>query len=143
MRARWLAAGVALATLAAGCASGGTMTTPPAPGGSSSATPASTPPGTTTPTASPPPASSPGASVPAARWQAILDDLQKRGAPADAVEVVSAKAVTWNDGSLGCPTPGRFYTQALVPGLQVVVRSGGTDYDYRFGRGDRPKLCEQ
>lgn len=132
MRSRTVAAGFALVVLLSGCASGGTMTTP-APGGSLSGSPVASP----TPSA---PASGP---VPAARWQAILDDLGRRGVPIDAVEVVSAKDVTWNDGSLGCPKPGKFYTQALVPGLQVVVRAGDAEYDYRFGRGDRPKLCEK
>jgi hypothetical protein len=31
----------------------------------------------------------------------------------DQREVVSAKAVTWSDGSLGCPEPGKLYTQAF------------------------------
>jgi hypothetical protein len=41
--------------------------------------------------------------------------------PAD-IEMMLADAVTWSDGSLGCPQPGRMYTQALVPGYRVVLR---------------------
>jgi hypothetical protein len=56
-------------------------------------------------------------------------------------ELLSAEAVTFSDSSLGCPTPGQSYTQALVDGLRVVVTAGGQTYDYRFGTGDAPKLC--
>ena len=99
-------------------------------------------------TPSPSPSPSPSASasapteIPAARWTAILDDLAGRGVATEDVRVIRAEAVTWNDGSLGCPEPGRFYTQALVDGLQVVVSVAGTEYDYRFGRSDTPRLCE-
>ena len=79
----------------------------------------------------------------AEQWAAILADLSGRGVAADTVELVSARQVTWNDGSLGCPKPGQSYTQALVPGMQVLVVAGGTHYDYRFGRSATPKLCER
>lgn len=91
-------------------------------------------------TATPAPAGTP-ASVTPRRWQAILDDLAARGVTASP-ELVSAEAVTWNDSSLGCPSPGVMYTQALVDGLRVVVTADGTRYDYRFGEGDKPKLCQ-
>ena len=91
-------------------------------------------------TVSPAPTATP-ASVPPARWQAIVDDLAARGVKASP-ELVSAEQVTWNDSSLGCPSPGVTYTQALVDGLRVVVTADGTRYDYRFGKGDKPKLCQ-
>ena len=81
--------------------------------------------------------------VPPKRWAAIIGDLTTRGVPTDAVALVSATSVTWNDGSLGCPQPGQSYTQALVPGLHVIVKVGTTEYDYRFGRTDTPRLCER
>lgn len=83
------------------------------------------------------------AAVPAARWEAIEADLAARGVTAGP-ELVSAEAVTFTDGALGCPEPGLSYTQALVDGMRVVVTAGGTTYDYRFG-GDAasPKLCER
>ena len=40
-------------------------------------------------------------------------------------------AVTWNDGSLGCPEPGMFYTQALVDGYHVILQAGDEELDYR------------
>lgn len=47
---------------------------------------------------------------------------------------VSSQAVTWADGSLGCPQPGLMYTQALVPGWRLVVREGGRELIYHAGR---------
>lgn len=76
-----------------------------------------------------------------AQLKAISEDLAERNVAGD-FTVVTAISVTWRDGSLGCPLPGRVYTQSLVPGAQIVVSVAGTSYDYRFGRGDIPTLCE-
>jgi hypothetical protein len=51
--------------------------------------------------------------------------------PADQVRIVSAEAVTFGDGSLGCPVPGVAYTQALVDGYKIVAEAGGQMFDYR------------
>lgn len=59
-----------------------------------------------------------------------------------AVTVVSTEAVTWNDGSLGCPKPGVMYIQQIIAGYRVVVEVGGKPYDYRVGSSGDPKLCE-
>jgi hypothetical protein len=107
----------------------------------------STPPASSRPpflTTTPGPIASPGTptDVPAERWDAIVADLAGRGVTGTP-ELVSARAVTWNNGALGCPHPGVSYTQALVPGMQVVVSVEGTSYDYRFGRTDSPRLCRR
>lgn len=86
--------------------------------------------------------SGPSTTVSDVRLAAIRADLTKRGVASDQVRVVSAQSVTFNDGSLGCPKPGVQYTQALVDGMRVVVALGGRTYDYRFGTGDTPVLCE-
>ena len=79
--------------------------------------------------------------VPDARWDAIVADLASRGVTGEP-ELVSAESVSWPNGALGCPKPGMAYTQALVDGMRVVVEVDGATYDYRFGRGDAPVLCE-
>lgn len=79
--------------------------------------------------------------VPEARWDAIVADLALRGATGEPA-LVSAESVTWPNGALGCASPGQTYTQALIDGMRVVVEVGGTSYDYRFGSGDEPTLCE-
>ncbi len=78
---------------------------------------------------------------PAAYWDAVVADLAERGVDGTP-ELVSAEAVTWGDGSLGCPEPGMAYTQALEEGMRVVVEVDGVTYDYRFGSQPVPRLCE-
>jgi hypothetical protein len=76
----------------------------------------------------------------AARWEAIVADLARRGVTGTPV-LIASSAVTWPNGALGCPQPGRSYTQALVEGVRAIVEVDRTTYDYRFGRGDVPRLC--
>ena len=72
---------------------------------------------------------------------AAVDDLAGRlGIEPDEVTVVDARAVTWPDGSLGCPEPGMMYTQVLVDGTLVVLEAGGRRYEYHGG--DPLFLCE-
>ena len=71
----------------------------------------------------------------------LADAAARSGEPAEALEVITAQAMSWNDGSLGCPEPGMLYTQALVDGYQVVVRAAEEELDYRAGNGGF-RLCE-
>ncbi|MFP5416158.1 MAG: hypothetical protein ACLGHZ_04665 [Actinomycetes bacterium] len=73
--------------------------------------------------------------------EAIRTDLEARDVDASRLVVVSSLGKTWSDGSWGCPEPGMAYTQALVPGLHVIVEADGIQYDYRFGDGPTPRLC--
>jgi hypothetical protein len=70
--------------------------------------------------------------------RAVSDDAQRiSGADASRIRVLDAAAVTWSDGSLGCPAPNRFYTQALVPGYRVRIEAGGKVFVYHANaRGD-------
>lgn len=73
----------------------------------------------------------------------VADAAERVGVDPAAVTVVSATAVEWTDGSLGCPQPGMGYTQALVSGFQIIVQAGGRTLDYRVrGPGDF-RLCER
>ena len=133
MARRRIAVGVVVLLCLTGC-SGGTVADPD-PTESSSVRPPfeTTTRGPIAPTGEP-------VAVPAARWDAIVADLAERGVTGTP-ELVSAHAVTWNNGALGCPSPGVSYTQAIVDGMRVVVTVDGTSYDYRFGTTDTPKLC--
>jgi hypothetical protein len=74
---------------------------------------------------------------------ALRQDLARRsGAAADAIRVVSARAMQWNDGSMGCPQPGQFYMQVIVDGFHVILEAQGRDYDYRTNTGGGFVLCE-
>ena len=133
--------------LIAGCTTSG-VPMAPSPGDPAPATPSAGPTPSGWPSGKPPlqtmpplPSGSP-ATVPDRHWQAILADLAARGVSATPT-VLSAEAVTWPDSSLGCPSPGVMYTQALVDGMRVVVEAGGERYDYRLGGAGQLKLCQR
>jgi len=62
--------------------------------------------------------------------KARADAARRTQLAPEALELVSAEAVTWRDGSLGCPQPGLGYTQALVPGWRVQLRGPAGVLDY-------------
>lgn len=74
----------------------------------------------------------------------IFQDLQQnQGRSPELAELLRAEAVTWPDGSLGCPEPGQMYTMALVDGYWVQIRVGDEIYDYRASQRGTFKLCTQ
>ena len=79
----------------------------------------------------------------------MLDEVialaeEATGVDRSEIEVVLAEAVTWSDGSIGCPEEGMMYTQALVPGFRVVLDVAGVvvellaGTDAEFFPCDRP-----
>jgi hypothetical protein len=72
----------------------------------------------------------------------IADAVDRTGVEPEAIEVVQAAAVTWNDGSLGCPEPDMSYTMALVDGYHVILSAGDEDLDYRVAAQGGFRLCE-
>lgn len=83
----------------------------------------------------------PAVEVPQAILDQILDDAADRtGVPRDELQIERAEAVTWSDGSLGCPEPDQFYIQVLVDGYWVEVGAGDEVLDYR-GSGQDFRLC--
>ena len=73
--------------------------------------------------------------------QAIADEAERRGVPEEEVTVAGYAEVTWRDGSLGCPQPGMMYTQALVPGHQLVLEVDGEYASYHAGRTGAFTYC--
>lgn len=154
-----------VAVLLAGCTSSGAPSPTSSPTSSPTASPTSSPSGgTSSPTSSPTggpasptsstswpsiPTSPPGGrpaddgGVPAGVLSAMVADLAGRlGVAESAIEVLQAQAVTWNDGSIGCPKPGMSYTQALVDGYWVILGFDGVLYDYHASRSGYFFLCE-
>jgi len=80
--------------------------------------------------------------VPAELLEAVRADLAGRVGADVAPRLVSTDAVTWPDGSLGCPEPGKLYRQVLTPGYRVVFEADGETWDYRLTKSGRFKLCE-
>jgi hypothetical protein len=70
------------------------------------------------------------------------DLVARTGAGESELAVVRSEEVIWNDGSLGCPIPGEFYTQAQVSGYWVVLEYNGVSYDYRAAASGFFRLCE-
>jgi hypothetical protein len=74
--------------------------------------------------------------------QAARDDAARRtGVAAGSLAVISAEAVTWPDGSIGCPQPGMAYTQALVPGFRIRLRGPTGELDYHASSRGGLVLC--
>lgn len=76
-----------------------------------------------------------------AMTEAALADAARRAEPGIVPRLLDAGKVTWRDGSLGCPMPGRVYTMALVPGYRIRVQSGASTLDYHAGERGAPFLC--
>ena len=79
--------------------------------------------------------------LPQAIQLAQADLARRLNVSTAAIQVLEAKAVTWRDGSLGCPQPGMMYTQALVDGYFIRLSVGGIDYDYHGSLNRAPFLC--
>jgi hypothetical protein len=73
---------------------------------------------------------------------ASQDLSEHLGIPVADIEVLREEAVTWRDGSLGCPKPDMMYTQALIEGSSILLRANGRDYAYHSGKGRPPFYCE-
>ncbi|MBL8287637.1 MAG: hypothetical protein JNL85_06625 [Rubrivivax sp.] len=73
---------------------------------------------------------------------AVLADARTHGRLGDGPDLrVAVEAVTWGDGSLGCPVPGLMYTQALVPGWRLVVSDATRQLLYHASRGGHWVQC--
>lgn len=73
--------------------------------------------------------------------KALDDAATQTGLARDLLEVMSADAVIWPDGSLGCPRPDVVYTQAPVPGYRVRIRADGAILDYHANARGLLTLC--
>ncbi len=72
---------------------------------------------------------------------AIEAHAERVGVPVEEVEVAGYAQVTWSDGSLGCPEPGMMYTQALVPGQQLILSVDGKLASYHAANGKPFSYC--
>ena len=82
--------------------------------------------------------------VPTSLMRRVIEDaLRQTGATREGCRILRADAVTWSDGSLGCPEPGMHYTQALVMGYWIVLDVQGTRLDYRATRAGQFRRCSE
>jgi hypothetical protein len=73
--------------------------------------------------------------------QALRDAAQRTQLDRARLRVALAEAVTWPDGALGCPEPGRQYTQALVSGYRIHIDAGSRLLQYHGSLKGQPFLC--
>lgn len=73
---------------------------------------------------------------------ALAQAAERTGVAKDEIRVVTAEAVTWSDGALGCPEPGMMYTQALVPGYRVVLDANGEELHFHAGESGDVRYCD-
>lgn len=73
---------------------------------------------------------------------AIEDAAAHFDVDASSIEVVTAEAVTWSDGALGCPESGELYTQALVEGYRIELQVDGESVAYHGEDGGDPFRCD-
>jgi len=89
-----------------------------------------------------PPSEAPmSTNLPSVTAAALRDAAQQTGLKQEALSVLSAAAVTWPDGSLGCPRPGVMYTMALVPGYRIRIQAGERVLDYHASTRGQLLVC--
>ena len=59
----------------------------------------------------------------------------------ESVVISGARQVTWRSGALGCPEPGKSYTEALVPGAVIFLQAGNMIYAYHAKIAGEPFYC--
>ena len=69
-------------------------------------------------------------------------DLAVRmGIDIELVKLSNAEAVTWRSGALGCPEPGKVYSEALVPGSAIYLQLENKFHAYHAKFAGEPFYC--
>ena len=72
---------------------------------------------------------------------AVADLADRTGIAADAITVTEARAVNWGSGAVGCPKDDMSYTQAIVPGVLLLLEADGKVYRYHGRSKGAPFHC--
>jgi hypothetical protein len=73
-----------------------------------------------------------------------VDDLAARlDVQTDSIDVLTAVLVVWPNGALGCPEPGRSYTQVMTDGSVIELGVDGVVYRYHSGGSLAPFPCDR
>lgn len=85
----------------------------------------------------------PSGAIPEELMAEMVDQAaESAGVDPSDVTIVTAEAVTWSDGSLGCPQEGMSYTQALVPGYRAVLEVDGEEMHFHASQSGDFRLCD-
>jgi hypothetical protein len=72
---------------------------------------------------------------------ALQDAASRTQRDASLLRVTLVEAVTWPDGALGCPQPGREYAQVLVSGYRIRIAAGTETLEYHGSVRGQPFFC--
>ena len=72
---------------------------------------------------------------------AVADLATRTGVAADAITISQARSVNWGSGAAGCPKEGMNYTQAIVPGVLLILVANDTVYRYHGQTGRSLFFC--
>ncbi len=72
---------------------------------------------------------------------AVTDLSVRAGISVDSISVIQARAVSWASSALGCPKEGMNYTQAIVPGVLLLLDANGVIYHYHGRSGKSLFYC--
>jgi hypothetical protein len=82
------------------------------------------------------------AQIPRSVRHAVVADAARRFNVAESAVVIGrAEQLTWSDGSLGCPEPGRTYAQVLVPGFRLVAITSAGELTYHTDSRGNAVTC--
>ena len=59
------------------------------------------------------------------------------------ITLVKTEETIWPDASLGCPAPGKVYTQGTVPGYQIWLKANGMEHVYHTDWLGQVVLCPE
>ena len=85
-----------------------------------------------------------------AKLQAMVEDAradllrrrERERLSTDDITLLRAERVTWRTSALGCPLPDRMYKMVLTPGVLILLRAGGHNFEYHSSLQGPPFLCE-
>jgi len=69
------------------------------------------------------------------------DLAKKLGIERSSIKTVKAEQITWRSGALGCPIPGKHYTQGQVSGFRIVFEVNEKKYRYHASAHGTPFYC--
>jgi hypothetical protein len=70
------------------------------------------------------------------------EELAKRlGIDPETITLTGARQVNWRSGALGCPDQGMNYTQALVPGILILLNVDDKSFGYHAKSDGKPFYC--
>ncbi|NWG33705.1 MAG: hypothetical protein HXY42_04630 [Chloroflexi bacterium] len=74
---------------------------------------------------------------------AASNDLSKRfSIPSDEIQFKEAFEMSWNDSSLGCPSPSMSYLQVVTPGYLIRLQARERVFEYHTDKQAAVIYCE-